>query len=71
MTSLCSGWMVKSKVNNWPRVLKQSKRMYVPKMTAMTPMMKEGVRRILGCGGRQMIDVTKGVGDVMGKTTRR
>ena len=43
----------------------------MPKMTAMTPMMKEGVRRILGWGGRQMIDVTKGVGDVMGTTTRR
>ena len=40
-------------------------------MTAITPMMKEGVRRILGWGGRQMIDVTKGVGDVMGRTTRR
>lgn len=69
--SLCSGWMVKSKVKNCPRVLKQSKRMYVPRMTAMTPIMKEGVIRILACGGRQMTDVMKGVGDVMGRTTRR
>ena len=40
-------------------------------MTAMTPMTKKGVRRILGWGGRQMIDVMMGVGDVMGRTTRR
>jgi hypothetical protein len=39
-------------------------------MTAMTPIMNEGVRRTLGWDGRQMTDVTRGVGDVMGKTNR-
>ena len=40
-------------------------------MTAMTPMMKEGVRRMLGWGGRQMMDVMRGLGDDIGRTRRR
>lgn len=35
--------MVRSKVNIWPRALKQSRRIYDPSTTATTPMMNEGV----------------------------
>ena len=40
-------------------------------MTAMTPIMKEGVKPMLGWGGKQMMDVMMGAGDVMGRTSRR